>query len=214
MNFYDGVVHAGYPLRVWARLRVRGRELIPAEGAVIIVANHDSMIDPLAVVGGCHPRRYLRFLAMAELWRNRAVGFVLRRMGHIPVDRGGGGQRAVEEAIRLLQQGEVVGIFPEGRLSRGHQLRARQGLAQLVAACPGTPILLAAVRGADDLVRFPKRPRVDITFFLPAPAQDGEPPDELPARMLAQIRALAPPVAAGRRDRLTRWLRSRRESRR
>lgn len=214
MNFYDGVVHAGYPLRRWARLEVLGRDLIPVGGPVIIVANHDSMLDPLAVIAACHPRRCVRFLAMAELWKNPLVRYVLKRMGHIPVERGGGGARAVREASRALERGEAVAIFPEGRLSRGRQLRAHGGVAQLASEFPAAPILLAAVTGADDVVRFPKRPQATVRFLQPAPAPGEEELAALPARLLGQIRAVAPPVAAGRKGLVATWWRSRRAARR
>lgn len=214
MSFYDAVVRAGYPLRRWARLEVRGRELIPDEGRVIIVANHDSMLDPVAVVGAAHPRRCVRFLAMAELWRNPVVRFVLERMGHIPVERGGGGAPALRQAADALRDGEAVAIFPEGKLSRGRRLRARTGVAQLASEFPQTPILLAAVIGAGDVVRFPKRPRVTVSFFVPERLPSAERQDELAATLLNQIRAVAPPVPAGRHGRVASWMRTRRAARR
>jgi 1-acyl-sn-glycerol-3-phosphate acyltransferase len=137
---------------------------------------------------------------------------MLDRLGQIPIERsGGGGTQALRSAIIALEQGETVCIFPEGRLSRGRSLRARSGLGQLITACPDVPIVLAAVIGADDVVRFPKRPRAHVTFLTPAAA---EVPSEMPQRLLDQIRAVAPPVAAGRRGRLATRLRERRVRRR
>lgn len=212
MNLYDLVVHSGYPLRRWARLEVRGDERLPANGPLIIASNHDSMLDPLAVAAVCHPARYVRFLAMAELWNSRILRFVLDRLGQIPIERsGGGGTQALRAAIIALEKGETVCIFPEGKLSRGRSLRARHGLAQLIAACPDVPIVLAAVTGTDDVVRFPKRPRARVTFLSPAA---GEASSELPQHLLDQIRAVAPPVAAGRHGRLAARLRDRRARRR
>lgn len=213
MNSYDLVVHAGYPLRRWARLEVHGDERLPKDGPLIVVANHDSMVDPLAVAAACHPARYVRFLAMAELWNIRILRSVLDRLGQIPIERGGagGGTQALRNAIIALETGETVCIFPEGKLSRGRTLRARGGLGQLITACPNVPIVLAAVTGADDVVRFPKRPRARVVFLTPV-ASDATP--ELPQRLLDQIRAVAPPVAAGRHGRLATRLRERRAHRR
>lgn len=213
MNWYDLIVHAGYPLRRWARLEVTGDERLPAEGPLIVVANHDSMIDPLAVAAACHPARYVRFLAMAELWNSRILRFVLNRMGQIPIERrgAGGGTQGLRNAIIALEKGETVCIFPEGRLSGGRMLRARGGLGQLITACPNVPVVLAAVTGTDDVVRFPKRPRARVAFLTPAA---GEATSELPRRLLDQIRAVAPPVAAGRHGRLATRLRERRVHRR
>ncbi len=214
MNVYDAVVGAGYPLRRWARLEVRGQELLPADGPLLVVANHDSMIDPLAVAAACHPRRYLRFLAMAELWRNPAVRLALDAMGHIPLERGGGGTTALRRAIEALQDGEAIGIFPEGRLSRGRAVRARTGVAHLIAACPEASVMLAAVTGADDVVRFPKRPRAHVQFVLPMTAAQPEDAAALSQRLLDEIRVVVPPVLAGRRGRLAATLRERRAQRR
>lgn len=214
MSFFDLVVHAGYPLRRWARLEVHGRELLPARGPVLVVANHDSMIDPLAVAAACHPVREVRFLAMAELWNSRVLRFLLDRLGQIPIERGGGGERAIRHAIRALESGEAVGIFPEGGLSQGRPVRAHQGLARLMAACPHTPIVLAAVTGTGDVVRFPKRPRARVVLLLPAAAPQPASPSQAPQRLLNQIRALAPPVAASRHGRLATRLRERRRRRR
>jgi 1-acyl-sn-glycerol-3-phosphate acyltransferase len=214
MTFFDLVVHAGYPLRWWVRLEVDGREMLPARGPVLVVADHDSIIDPLAVAAACHPLREVRFLAMAELWDSRVVRFTLDRLGQIRVERGGGGVPAIRRAILALERGEAVGIFPEGGLSNGRAVRARRGVAQLAAACPEVPIVLAAVTGTGDVVRFPKRPRARVIFLSPAAAPETTGPGQDPQRFLDEIRALAPPAAAGRRGRLATRLRNRRRLRR
>ena len=91
-------------------------------------------------------------------------------------------------------------IFPEGRLSRGEQMRARTGVARLWEGCPDAEVVLCAVAGTTDYVRFPRRPRVSVRLFPPAGGQPrpGEDPAELAARLLAEPRALVPPTAAGR----------------
>jgi len=215
MKLYDFLVHAGYPLRRWARLEVAGLQLVPRQGPVVIVSNHDSMLDPVALIGACHPRRYLRFLAMAELWRNPLLRLVLDRLRQIPTERGPGGERAIDHAVRALQDGEAIVIFPEGGLSGGGRPRARRGVGQLIAACPQVPLVLAAVTGAPDGARFPKRPRVRVAF-VPGGRRGGPAPGAVKqAELLVdQIRGLAPPAPAGRQGRLARRLRERRIARR
>jgi 1-acyl-sn-glycerol-3-phosphate acyltransferase len=212
MNLYDVVVRAGYPLRWWARLEVHGGDLVPAHGPVIVVANHDSMIDPLAVAAACHPRRFVRFLAMSELWNNPLLRVVLDGIGQIPTDRRGGGEAAISHAVKALGNGEAIGIFPEGGLSKGRKLRARRGLSRLAAACPDVPLIPAVVTGTGDIARFPKRPRACVTFLPPDldPAADGHAGD-IGQRLLDQIRAVAPPMAAGRTGRLATRMRQRRQ---
>jgi 1-acyl-sn-glycerol-3-phosphate acyltransferase len=210
MSFFGLIVNAGYPLRWWARLEVQGTDLLPAEGPVLVVANHDSMVDPLAVAAACYPVREVRFLAMAELWHSRVLRFLLDGLGQIPLERGGGGEHALRHAIQALDRGEAIGIFPEGGLSRGRALRAHRGVAQLAAARPDVPILLAAVTGCDDVVRFPRRPRARVRFLAPAQAPVPGSPAETAGQLLSEIRTVAPPVAAGRLGPVASMLRKRR----
>jgi 1-acyl-sn-glycerol-3-phosphate acyltransferase len=106
----------------------------------------------------------------------------------------------LENAIEALRSGEAICVFPEGRLSRGERLRARTGVARLAVTCPGVTVVLCAVEGTTDYARFPRRPRVRVSFFSPAAGQPHpvEPPDELAARLLTEIRERIPPVPAGR----------------
>jgi 1-acyl-sn-glycerol-3-phosphate acyltransferase len=122
-------------------------------------------------------------------------------MGQIPIERGAGDARALERAVAALRDGHALCVFPEGRLSRGEALRARSGVGRLAEWCPGVRVVLCTVEGTTDFVRFPKRPRISISFLTPAAGQPGpnEDPAKLAARLLAEIRALAPPLAAGRR---------------
>lgn len=186
------------PLRSWARLEVAGLEVVPATGPILLVSNHDSLLDPLALIDAMMWRgRQLRFLAKSTLWDSRVLASVLDRAGQIPIRRGQGDEAALGAAISALERGEAIGIFPEGTISRGQRLRARKGVARLVRACPGVPVVLAAVRGGTDLARFPSRPRVTVEFFLPGTGQPdpGEEPDELSERLLAEIREKVPPIA-------------------
>ena len=150
------------------------------------------------------PRRRLRFLARASLWRLPGLGPLLYRMGQIPIRRGVGDAAAFEHAVEALRSGEAVCVFPEGGLSWGERLRARSGAGRLAAACPGTRIVLCAVEGTTGYARFPRRPRVQVTFFAPQKrdARPDETPAELATRLLGEIRARVPPTPAGRRARV------------
>jgi 1-acyl-sn-glycerol-3-phosphate acyltransferase len=193
------------PAAWWGRLRVAGLEAVPERGAVMVVPNHDSQWDPVMVGLALRHRRPLRFLTRANLFRIRGLGPILRGAGQIPIERGAGDARALWAAVEALREGAAVCIFPEGTLSRGKYLRARNGVGRLAEACPSVRVVLCAVSGATDYVRFAKRPRVEVSFFDPAGGQPrpGEDPGELAARLLAEIRERVPPVAAGRRARLS-----------
>jgi 1-acyl-sn-glycerol-3-phosphate acyltransferase len=188
----------------WGRLRVEGLELVPTEGPVLVVPNHDSQWDPVLAGLALRPRRRLRFLARASLWRIPGLGPLLDAMGQIPIRRGVGDAAALEHAVEALHSGEAVCVFPEGGLSWGERLRARSGVGRLAQACPGVRIVLCLVEGTTLYARFPRRPRVRVTVVVP---ENGDPrPDETPTevatRLLDQIRARVPPTPAGRRARV------------
>jgi 1-acyl-sn-glycerol-3-phosphate acyltransferase len=182
-------------LRWWVRLEVRGLENLPAAGPILVVSNHDAWLDPLVILESMMWRsRQLRFLAKASLWNFRPFAWILSGAGQIPIRRGESDVAAIEAAVAALDRGEAIGIFPEGTLSRGEELRARRGVARLALACPEAPVVLAAVQGGTDLKRFPRRPRVKIEFFAPAggQAKPGEDPGALAARLLGEIRDRVP----------------------
>lgn len=195
----------GVPLRWWCRLEVRGRDVLPPAGTgTLLVANHDSWLDPLALADTLmRAGRPLRFLAKGTLWRSAPIAWLLDALRQIPIRRGGGDSGALDAAVHALGDGEAVCIFPEGTLSRGRRLRARRGVARLAQAVPDGAVVLAAVRGGTDLIRFPRRPRVEVELFLPTggPARPDEDPAALAARLLDEIRERVPPVPCGRRPR-------------
>lgn len=192
-------------LRLWGRLDVVGAEAVPPDGPVVLIANHDSLWDPLVIGTGALPRRQIRALAKASLWKARPVAWVLDRMGQIPIERGRGDLAALDAAVAQLRANACIGVFPEGTVSRGMPLRAQSGAGRLALAVPGTQVVCAAVTGAVDIVRFPKRPRVRVEFFAPADGQPqpGESAIALTRRAVSEIRARAPYALPGRRRKQT-----------
>ena len=185
-------------LRWWVRLEVKGLDAVPATGPILIVSNHDTWLDPLVLIESLMWKgRQVRFLAKSTLWKSRILAWILNRAGQIPVRRGEGDQMAVAAAVEALDSGEVVGIFPEGTISRGEYLRARTGVARLSRACPGVPVVLAAISGTIDLARLPKRPRAEVEYFLPAGGGLGPGEDlaAFSARLMAEIRDRVPPAS-------------------
>ena len=185
-------------LRWWVRLEVRGLDAVPGTGPILVVSNHDTWLDPLVLIESLMWKgRQVRFLAKSTLWKSRILAWILNRAGQIPVRRGEGDQMAVAAAVEALDSGEVVGIFPEGTISRGEYLRARTGVARLSRACPGVPVVLAAISGTIDLARFPKRPRAEVEYFLPAGGGLGPGEDlaAFSARLMAEIRDRVPPAS-------------------
>jgi 1-acyl-sn-glycerol-3-phosphate acyltransferase len=102
--------------RVWFkrlyRIELRGTERIPKDGPVILVANHESLIDPWVL--GLATRRPIRYMAKAELWNYPVVRTLMEWFGTFPVSRGVGDRVAVGRASELLAEGQVLGMFPQG----------------------------------------------------------------------------------------------------
>ncbi|HZT53123.1 MAG TPA: lysophospholipid acyltransferase family protein, partial [Gaiellaceae bacterium] len=137
------------------RLRVFGREHLPVAGGFVLACNHLSSLDPWPLGLPLWPRRWLRFMAKAELywWPLRLV---LDHAGAFKVRRGTGDVEAIETAIRLAREGHAIAMFPEGTrrrkgLVKRHQARPRSGAARIALAA-GVPLVPAAVAGTDRLL--------------------------------------------------------------
>jgi 1-acyl-sn-glycerol-3-phosphate acyltransferase len=133
---------------------VQGRENVPAGGCVL-ACNHLSNFDPWPLGMPLFPQRWLRFMAKAELYWWPAK-YVLDAVGAFPVHRERADVEAVQTAVRLAREGNVVVMFPEGTrrrkgLVKKHQARARSGAAR-IALDAGVPLVPAALAGTDRLL--------------------------------------------------------------
>src|SRR5881227_2658065 len=193
---YRGAMIASRPGVVWwGRLRVTGLELLPLEGPLLVVGDHDSYWDTVATGIAAMPRRQVRALAKSSMWSNKLLGAVLTGMGQIPIERGSGDTAALDRAIEELRRGACIGIYPEGTRSLGRALRARSGIGYLARAVPEATIIGVAYNGTAAIPRFPTaRPHVRVEFFefdRPEIGRD-ESPQEYATRLLAQLRERAP----------------------
>ncbi len=105
---------------VFFRWQVVGREHIPKEGPVILCANHISLFDPPLLGSGIE--RQVHFMAKEELFRIPVISFLITKFGAFPVKRGAGDRAAIRSALKLLEEGKVFGIFPEGTRSTTGEL--------------------------------------------------------------------------------------------
>jgi 1-acyl-sn-glycerol-3-phosphate acyltransferase len=198
---YRVVVRVGGAIMRWSRLQVTGLEYLPKDGPVLVVADHDSYWDPIAIAVAARKVRQIRALAKSTLWKNKIVGALMTKMGHIPVERGVSNVGAMKTAIDELRNGACIGIFPEGTRSLGRELRAKTGVARLAEAVPEAKVVCVRTNGSVDVVRLPKRPSVTVDFYLPAGGglQPGETAHEFSDRLLAELREGAPREIPGRK---------------
>jgi 1-acyl-sn-glycerol-3-phosphate acyltransferase len=188
-------------VRWWGRLEVAGEEHLPVAGPTLLVGNHDSYWDPVAIGMAGRKRRQIRALAKSTLWNFPGLAPLLNAMGQVPIERGKGDAKALEAAIETLRGGGCIGVFPEGTISRGKVLRARSGAGRLALAVPEAQLVSVTVTGTVDIVRFPKRPRIRVEFFRPEAGQpaEGEEAKVLAVRLMAEIRERAPIALPGRK---------------
>jgi len=195
-------------LAPFASLTVRGGRNMPRHGPVIVVANHLHNFDPLAVAIAVP--RTVRYMSKKELWRTGFDGRFYELYGAFPVDRSKADRVALRFAERLLKNGEVLGMFPEGtRSPTGAIAHVAPGTA-FVAVRTGAPILPVAITGTEDLPLDSKaaptsrkggRGRVTVTVGKPfqlTPGPNGKydmarASDEI----MAHIAALLPPRYRG-----------------
>jgi len=175
---YNVVAGLSWPLLYGLfRLRSRGVEHLPEEGGFVLACNHLSSFDPWPLGLPIWPTRWLRFMAKSELYWF-PLSAVANGAGAFPVRRGQQDTVAIDTAVRLAREGNVVAMFPEGTrrvkgLVKKHQARPRSGAAR-IALEAGVPLVPAAVAGTDNLLRLgPLRvaygPPVDIEDL-----RDGE----------------------------------------
>jgi 1-acyl-sn-glycerol-3-phosphate acyltransferase len=149
-------------VRTLYRLEVAGGDRIPARGPGILVANHDSVLDPFVL--GCATPRVVHFMAKAELWRSRAVGFLMDAFGSFPVERAAGDRSAVARAAELLRAGELVAVFPQGTALPFRRKPYARGAARL-ALQTGAPLVPTCLVGTERAVR-PHRVRIGFPRVL------------------------------------------------
>jgi 1-acyl-sn-glycerol-3-phosphate acyltransferase len=140
------------------RLEVSNPERIPATGPVILVANHESMLDPWLLA--LATPRPVRYMAKAELWRSGLVRPVMDALGTFPVERGIGDTAAVGRAAELLADGELLGIFPQGTCLPYRIRPWLRGAARL-AISTGTTIVPVCIVGSEKALR-PRKPKLGL----------------------------------------------------
>jgi len=147
-------------------LRFEGRRHIPRHGPALLIANHQSFLDPIAI--GLAMPRHICFLARKTLFRNSLFGNLLRSLNAAPVDQEGVAKEGLKTVLEQLRNGHAVLIFPEGERSwKGNVQDLKPGISLLVRRA-GVPIIPIGIAGAyEALPRTRNWPAIS-PLFLPA----------------------------------------------
>jgi 1-acyl-sn-glycerol-3-phosphate acyltransferase len=134
------------------RFTMTGTEHIPRQGPALLAVNHISYVDFIFGGFAAQPsKRLVRFMAKKELFDHRYVGPLMRSLHHIEVDRGEG-LGSYNEALRYLDRGEVVGIFPEATISRSFEIKEIKTGATRMAAEAGVPLIPVILWGTQRMI--------------------------------------------------------------
>jgi 1-acyl-sn-glycerol-3-phosphate acyltransferase len=157
----------------WLGYRSRGIENIP-QGPAILIANHQSFLDPLLV--GLGLKRPVSFLARDNLFRVPVIGWILKNTYVLPIRRDAAGTESLRISLQRLEEGFLVGMFPEGTRTRNGQLGPmKPGFVALVRRS-AVPVIPVAISGAYEVLprgAFFLRPRpVRVVFGRPITVEE------------------------------------------
>lgn len=173
------------------KLDVHGLEFLPLDGPVILAASHVNHFDVFSMQLALP--RPIFIMAEAELFQNPLMDVLIRNLSGFPVHHSGRDLWAMRHAAKVLNHGQVLGMFPAGTRPKGRGLAVAQtGTARLAieAQCP---ILPGIVTGSDLLIkRFPHRAQVRITLLPLIHPRPGETPLALTDRMMFTLAQTLP----------------------
>lgn len=139
-KFYRFIkIIGGFIFSTFYRIKYEGRENLPKSGGYVICSNHTSMTDIPFMAIGCD--RQIHFMAKEELFKSKFLNWFFKKLGAFSVKRGTGGTEAIHNAISIIENGNVMGIFPEGKRSfEGAPQRAKSGISVIVASTNATVV--------------------------------------------------------------------------
>lgn len=154
------------------RCQVKGRENVPRQGSLLVIANHLSFADPPLL--GVSLGRKMIFMAKKQLFHFRLIGYLIRSLGAFPVHRGQLDRQALRQAYQVFADSLALVMFPEGMRSRSRKLRPPFFGVALIASRSGVPILPIGISGTENLERLSclwRRPQITVNighpFYLP-----------------------------------------------
>lgn len=153
-----------YFFKTFFRFKVIGIENIPHTGGAVIAANHISLWDPPVV--GAALQRPINFMAKEELFVG-PLGWIIKIMKAFPVKRGAADRAAIRNAINLLKNGELLGLFPEGTRSKNGELGKPEAGIGMIVLKAGVPIIPTAIIGTNQVGKGCLLPQFVIKYGKP-----------------------------------------------
>lgn len=151
MSFYQTVYKLfARPVRAIWRVSAEGTENIPEGCGALLVANHTAMMDVLVLEAAC-PRQ-IRFMAKKELFKIPLLSSLIKALGAYPVDRGGADVKSLKLTISMIQEGDLIGIFPQGTRvpyadPRGSEVKGGIGMIAYHAKATVIPAFIDTASG-------------------------------------------------------------------
>ncbi|GAK11243.1 1-acyl-sn-glycerol-3-phosphate acyltransferase [Geomicrobium sp. JCM 19039] len=144
---------------------IQGKENIPANGPVIICSNHKSNFDPPLL--GSYIKRPLRFMAKEELFEKKGFGTLIKNLGAFPVKRGAGDRASLRTALAVLNQGDMLLLFPEGNRSKTDEIGEGLAGAGFFALKSDAVVIPAYVKG-----KYKPFKKIELTYGQAVPLDD------------------------------------------
>ncbi len=176
-------------LRSFFDFKVNGLEHLPSRQKVILAANHSSLLDAVALTCA-YPRR-IYFMAAEFLFQHKFWGWIMRLAGCIEVKRDGFNKQAIKEALRILNSGYSLGIFPEGKITDDGRISPAKKGVGLLAKMAHAKIIPTAIEGTFEA--WPKkrpfaRPfPIEVRFGKPLAEKNFETPEDLAQEVMQEI---------------------------
>lgn len=179
-----------YYFKLFYFLKFKGLENVPPQGPYIICANHTSWFDPPLV--GCIPVKgqKVNFMAKEELFKLFLIGFFFNKLEAFPVKRNTADRRAIRRALQVLEEGGILGLFPEGTRIKSGDLGKPYHGAALIALKSKKPVLPVAIQWPSGIFRPVKINIGALIYFTEGGKIKGNVLEKTSAQIMEEIRKL------------------------
>ncbi len=167
------------------RREITGLENLPKNGSYILAANHQSYADP-PLVGSCIKKK-IYYIAKKELFRIPVFGWLIKKMNAFPVDRELADAGALKNALKILQSGNILLVFPEGTRYKPGKIRKLKNGAAMLSIASNSPVVPVAIVNSDKLFKFKK---LKVKFGLPMIFDASEDYGSITKKIMSEIEKL------------------------